>query len=133
MKKSIKIGLILFLLLQACASEENSSIQPVVEPIAEDTPINEPEDNNPPPSEDNNPPPPEDNNPPPSENSGPESNNNQSRGPEGNQGNSWYVLNVYEYTQSYTVATSNGNTGFGLNESGAVSYTHLTLPTILLV
>ena len=52
MKKSINIGLILFLLLQACASEENSSTQPVVEPIAEDTPINEPaEPNNPPPPE----------------------------------------------------------------------------------
>ena len=49
MKKSINIGLILFLLLQACASEENSSTQPVVETIAEDTPINEPaEPNNPP-------------------------------------------------------------------------------------
>ena len=54
MKKSINIGLILFLLFQACASEENSSTQPIVEPIAEDTPINEPENNNPPPSENNN-------------------------------------------------------------------------------
>ena len=204
MKKSINIGLILFLLLQACASEENSSIQPVVEPIAEDTPINEPaEPNNPPPPENNNPPPennnpppennnppppeggtdidraiqiiedaddkildciaralptdiyqkivndlnpdnfeagvvigcfedptsspttaqpppPENNNPPPGENSGTEPNNNQPSGPEGNQGNSWYDLNVYEYTPSYTVATSNGNTGYGLNESGDI-------------
>ena len=197
MKKSIKIGLILFLLLQACSSEENPNTQSVVEPIAEDTPINEPEENNPPPPEENNPPPPEENNPPPpeggtdvnraiqiiedaddeildciaralptdiyqkivnnlnpdnfeagivigcfedptsspataqppppeennpppSENSGPESNNNQPKGPEGNQGNSWYDLNVYEYTPSYTVATSNGNTGFGLNESGDI-------------
>ena len=205
MKKSINIGLILFLLFQACASEENSSTQPVVEPIAEDTPINEPaepnnppppENNNPPPPENNNPPPennnppppeggtdidraiqiiedaddeildciaralptdiyqkivndlnpdnfeagvvigcfedptsspttaqpppPENNNPPPGENSGSEPNNNQPSGPEGNQGNSWYDLNVYEYTPSYTVATSNGNTGYGLNESGDI-------------
>ena len=68
MKKSIKIGLILFLLLQACSSEENPNTQSVVEPIAEDTPINEPEENNPPPPEENNPPPPEENNPPPPEN-----------------------------------------------------------------
>jgi len=196
MKKSINIGLILFLLLQACASEENSTTQPAVEPIAEDTPINEPADpNNPPPPENNNPPPennppppeggteidraiqiiedaddeildciaralptdiyqkivndlnpdnfeagvvigcfedptsspttaqpppPENNNPPPGENSGSEPNNNQPSGPEGNQGNSWYDLNVYEYTPSYTVATSNGNTGYGLNESGDI-------------
>ena len=204
MKKSINIGLILFLLLQACASEENSTTQPAVEPIAEDTPINEPaEPNNPPPPENNNPPPennnpppennnppppeggtdidraiqiiedaddeildciaralptdiyqkivndlnpdnfeagvvigcfedptsspttaqpppPENNNPPPGENSGSEPNNNQPSGPEGNQGNSWYDLNVYEYTPSYTVATSNGNTGYGLNESGDI-------------
>ena len=204
MKKSINIGLILFLLFQACASEENSSTQPVVEPIAEDTPINEPaEPNNPPPPENNNPPPennnpppennnppppeggtdidraiqiiedaddeildciaralptdiyqkivndlnpdnfeagvvigcfedptsspttaqpppPENNNPPPGENSGSEPNNSQPSGPEGNQGNSWYDLNVYEYTPSYTVATSNGNTGYGLNESGDI-------------
>ncbi len=204
MKRSINIGLILFLLFQACASEENSSTQPAVEPIAEDTPINEPaEPNNPPPPENNNPPPennnpppennnppppeggtdieraiqiiedaddeildciaralptdiyqkivndlnpdnfeagvvigcfedptsspttaqpppPENNNPPPGENSGSEPNNNQPSGPEGNQGNSWYDLNVYEYTPSYTVATSNGNTGYGLNESGDI-------------
>ena len=204
MKKSINIGLILFLLLQACASEENSTTQPAVKPIAEDTPINEPaEPNNPPPPENNNPPPennnpppennnppppeggtdidraiqiiedaddeildciaralptdiyqkivndlnpdnfeagvvigcfedptsspttaqpppPENNNPPPGENSGSEPNNNQPSGPEGNQGNSWYDLNVYEYTPSYTVATSNGNTGYGLNESGDI-------------
>ena len=203
MKKSINIGLILFLLLQACASEENSTTQPAVEPIAEDTPINEPAEpnnppppennppppeNNPPPPENNNPPPeggtdidraiqiiedaddeildciaralptdiyqkivndlnpdnfeagvvigcfedptsspttaqpppPENNNPPPGENSGSEPNNNQPSGPEGNQGNSWYDLNVYEYTPSYTVATSNGNTGYGLNESGDI-------------
>ena len=205
MKKSINIGLILFLLFWACASEENSTTQPAVEPIAEDTPINEPaepnnppppENNNPPPPENNNPPPennnppppeggtdidraiqiiedaddeildciaralptdiyqkivndlnpdnfeagvvigcfedptsspttaqpppPENNNPPPGENSGSEPNNNQPSGPEGNQGNSWYDLNVYEYTPSYTVATSNGNTGYGLNESGDI-------------
>ena len=54
MKKSINIGLILFLLLQACASEENSSTQPVVESVAEDTPINEPENNNSSTNEENN-------------------------------------------------------------------------------
>ena len=70
MKKSINIGLILFLLLQACASEENSSTQPVVEPIAEDTPINEPAEPNNPPPENNNPPP-ENNNPPPENNNPP--------------------------------------------------------------
>ena len=53
MKKSINIGFLLFLLFQACASEENSSTQSVVEPIAKDTPINEPENNNPPPPENN--------------------------------------------------------------------------------
>ena len=53
MKKSINIGFLLFLLFQACASEENSNTQSVVEPIAEDTPINEPENNNPPPPENN--------------------------------------------------------------------------------
>ena len=206
MKKSIKIGLILFLFLQTCTSEKNSNTQVVVEPISEDIPINEPveqynpppsENNNPPPSENNNtpspennnppppeggtdieraiqiiedaddkildciaralptdiyqkivndlspdnfeagivigcfedptsspvtaqPPPPENNNTPPPENSGSDSKNSQPSGPEGNQGNSWYDLNVYEYTPSYTVATSNGNTGFGLNESGDI-------------
>ena len=47
-------------------------------------------------------------------------NNNQPSGPEGNSGNSWYDLNVYEYTPSYTVAASNGNSGFGLNESADI-------------
>ena len=76
MKKSINIGLTLFLLLQACASEENSTTQPSVEPIAEDTPINEPaEPNNPPPPENDNPPP-ENNNPPPENNNPPPENNN---------------------------------------------------------
>jgi hypothetical protein len=55
MKKSINIGLILFLLLQACSSSENTENQASVEPISEDTPINEPaEPNNPPlPGDDN--------------------------------------------------------------------------------
>ena len=44
MKKSINIGIILFLLLQACAGEENLENQPSVEPIPEDTPINTPEE-----------------------------------------------------------------------------------------
>ena len=42
MKKSINIGIILFLLLQACTSEENSLENTPQEPISEDTPINEP-------------------------------------------------------------------------------------------
>ena len=59
MKKSINIGIILFLLLQACSSSENTENQATVEPISEDTPINQPsEPNNPPPPEGNNPPPP---------------------------------------------------------------------------
>ena len=59
MKKSINIGVILFLLLQACSSSENTENQATIEPISEDTPINEPsEPNNPPPPEGNNPPPP---------------------------------------------------------------------------
>ena len=73
MKKSINIGVILFLLLQACSSSENTENQTIVEPISEDTPINEPaEPNNPPPPEGNNPPPPpEGNNPPPPEGNNP--------------------------------------------------------------
>ena len=62
MKKSINIGLILFLLLQACSSSENTENQASVEPISEDTPINEPaEPNNPPPPGDGNAPPKDDN------------------------------------------------------------------------
>jgi hypothetical protein len=62
MKKSINIGLILFLLLQACSSSENTENQVSVEPISEDTPINEPaEPNNPPPPGDGNAPPKDDN------------------------------------------------------------------------
>ena len=73
MKKSINIGVILFLLLQACSSAENTENQATVEPISEDTPINQPsEPNNPPPPEGNNPPPPpEGNNPPPPEGNNP--------------------------------------------------------------
>ena len=205
MKKSINIGVILFLLLQACSSSENTENQATVEPISEDTPINEPaepinppppEGNNPPPEGNNPPPPPEGGNdidraiqiindaddevldcisrsfptdiyqkivndlnpdnfeagviigcfedptsspgtaqpPPPSEggyggdsttpttvvsDSG-SGGTSQPSGPEGNQGNSWYDLNVYEYSPSYSVATSNGNTGFGLDESGDI-------------
>ena len=48
------------------------------------------------------------------------SGSNQPSGPEGNSGNSWYDLNVYEYTPSYTTASSNGNSGFGLNESADI-------------
>ena len=32
----------------------------------------------------------------------------------------WYSLNVYEYNSSYSVPTSNSNTGFGLNESADI-------------
>jgi hypothetical protein len=63
MKKSINIGLILFLLLQACSSSENTENQASVEPISEDTPINEP-------AEPNNPPPPGDDNAPPKDDKG---------------------------------------------------------------
>ena len=59
MKKSINIGVIVFLLLQGCSGSENTENQAIVEPISEDTPINEPpEPNNPSPPEGNNPPPP---------------------------------------------------------------------------
>ena len=60
-------------MLQACSSSENTENQAAVEPISEDTPINEPaEPNNPPPPEGNNPPPPpEPNNPPPPEGNNP--------------------------------------------------------------
>ena len=63
MKKSINIGLILFLLLQACSSSENTENQASVEPISEDTPINEP-------AEPNKPPPPGDDNAPPKDDKG---------------------------------------------------------------
>ena len=43
MKKSINIGIILFLLLQACSGEENSENQTALEKIPEDTPINSPQ------------------------------------------------------------------------------------------
>ena len=57
MKKSINIGIILFLLLQACSSGENVENQASVEPISENTPINPPPEENNPPPEENNPPP----------------------------------------------------------------------------
>ena len=44
MKKSINIGIILFLLLQACSGKENIENQAFVEPIPEDTPINSSEE-----------------------------------------------------------------------------------------
>ena len=51
MKKSINIGIILFLLLQACSGTENIENQASVEPISENTPINPPPgENNPPPT-----------------------------------------------------------------------------------
>ena len=38
----------------------------------------------------------------------------------GNMGNSWYDLNIYDYNPSYTVASENGKSGFGLNESAEI-------------
>ena len=108
MKKSINIGLILFLLLQACSGPENSENQIINEPSPQDTSVNSSvKPGNPPP-------PPAGNNPPP-----PPAGNNPDRDDEKNTG-SWYDLSIYEYSPSYSVATSNGT----------VSYTHLTLPTI---
>ena len=43
MKKSINIGIILFLLLQACSGEENTKNQTALEEIPEDTAINSPQ------------------------------------------------------------------------------------------
>ena len=185
MKKSINIGLILFLLLQACSSGENTDNQASVEPIPENTPINPPPPgNNPPPpggndidraiqiikdadddildciskafpedtyqkivndlnpdnfeagviigcfqdpSSSNNitqPPPPSEGGSSPQPTTAPSDSqtqsNNKPSGQEGKIGNSWYDLNIYEYTPSYSTATSNGNTGFGLNESGDI-------------
>ena len=65
-------------------------------------------------------PPPGKNNQGANEDSTSQQSSNQSKEPEGNQGNSWYSLNVYEYTTSYSPPTSNSNTGFGLNESGDI-------------
>ena len=208
MKKSINIGLILFLLLQACSGSENSENQIINEPIQEDTPVNSPAEpdnpppppvgDNPPPSVGDNPPPPVGDNPPPpppqndgvdiekaveilkeaedevldciskslpteiyqnivtdlnpdsfesgiviacfedpsssnnvaqppaggSDNNGdsatpPSGNSNPDRDDEKNMG-SWYDLSVYEYSPNYSVATSNGKTGYGLNETGDI-------------
>ena len=63
--------------------------------------------------------------PPPQNNKSNSSNSNenetqQANAPEANMGNSWYDLNVFEYTPNYNVATSNGNNGFGLNESADI-------------
>ena len=208
MKKSINIGLILFLLLQACSGSENSENQIINEPIQEDTPVNSPAEpdnpppppvgDNPPPSVGDNPPPPVGDNspPPPPQNDGvdiekaveilkeaedevldciskslpteiyqnivtdlnpdsfesgiviacfedPNSSNNVAQPPAGGSDNngdsatppsgnsnpdrddeknmgSWYDLSVYEYSPNYSVATSNGKTGYGLNETGDI-------------
>ena len=208
MRKSLNIGFVLFLLLQACSGSENSENQMVNEPTPEDTPINSPAipDNPPPPQGGDNPPPPQggDNppppqggdNPPPPQNGGvdiekaveilkeaedevleciskslpteiyqtivtdlnpdsfesgiviacfedPSTSNNVAQPPtQGNDNNgegatppsgnsnadrdeekntvSWYDLGVNEYSPSYSVATSNGKTGFGLNETGDI-------------
>jgi hypothetical protein len=214
MKKSINIGLILFLLFQACSSPENTS-EIIENPLPTDPPDlenmpsppppgeeNLPEndkkqENPPPPQEGGNPPPPQggDNTPPPQNDdldiekaveilkeaedevleciskslpteiyqnivtdlnpdsfeSGiviacfedPSTSNNVAQPPtQGNDNNgdgetppsgnsnpgrdeeentvSWYDLSIYEYSPSYSVATSNGKTGYGLNETGDI-------------
>ena len=214
MKKSINIGLILFLLFQACSSPENTSefienplptdppdlenIPPPPPPGEENLPENDKkQENPPPPQEGGNPPPPQggDNTPPPQnddldiekaveilkeaedevleciskslpteiyqnivtdlnpdsfesgiviacfedpsssnnvaqppagggDNNGdgatsPSENSKQDRDEEKNMG-SWYDLSIYEYSPSYSVATSNGKTGYGLNETGDI-------------
>jgi len=214
MKKSINIGLILFLLFQACSSPENTS-EIIENPLPTDPPDLENMPSPPPPGEENlpendkkqeNPPPPQggDNppppqggdNPPPPQNGGvdiekaveilkeaedevleciskslpteiyqnivtdlnpdsfesgiviacfedPSSSNNVAQPPAGGGDNngdgatppsgnskqdrddekntgSWYDLSIYEYSPSYSVATSNGKTGYGLNETGDI-------------
>ena len=214
MKKSINIGLILFLLFQACSSPENTS-EIIENPLPTDSPDlenmpsptppgeeNLPEndknqENPPPPQEGDNPPPPQEgDNPPPPQNGGvdiekaveilkeaedevleciskslpteiyqnivtdlnpdsfesgiviacfedPSSSNNVAQPPAGGGDNngdeatppsgnskqdrddekntgSWYDLSIYEYSPSYSVATSNGKTGYGLNETGDI-------------
>ena len=214
MKKSINIGLILFLLFQACSSPENTS--EIIEnplptdpsdlenmpspppPGEENFPENDKKQENPPQPQggDNPPPPQEGDNPPPPQNGGvdiekaveilqeaedevleciskslpteiyqnivtdlnpdsfesgiviacfedpgssnnvaqppagggdnngdgatsPSENSKQDRDEEKNTG-SWYDLSIYEYSPSYSVATSNGKTGYGLNETGDI-------------
>jgi len=214
MKKSINIGLILFLLFQACSSPENTS-EIVENPLPTDTPDSEimpsppppeeqnstendkKEENPPPPQGGDNPPPPQGgDNPPPPKNGGvdiekaveilkeaedevleciskslpteiyqnivtdlnpdsfesgiviacfedPSSSNNVAQPPAGGGDNngdeatppsgnskqdrddekntgSWYDLSIYEHSPSYSVATSNGKTGYGLNETGDI-------------
>ena len=214
MKKSINIGLILFLLFQACSSPENTS-EIIENPLPTDPPDLENMPSPPPPGEENlsendkkqeNPPPPQggDNppppqggdNPPPPQNGGvdiekaveilkeaedevleciskslpteiyqnivtdlnpdsfesgiviacfedPSSSNNVAQPPAGGGDNngddatppsgnskqdrdeekntgSWYDLSIYEYSPSYSVATSIGKTGYGLNETGDI-------------
>ena len=214
MKKSINIGLILFLLFQACSSPENTSEiienSPPTDPLdlenmpsppppgEENLPENDKKPENPaPPQGGDNPPPPQGgDNPPPSQNGGvdiekaveilkeaedevleciskslpteiyqnivtdlnpdsfesgiviacfedPSTSNNVAQPPtQGNDNNgdgetppsgnsnpgrdeeentvSWYDLSIYEYSPSYSVATSNGKTGYGLNETGDI-------------
>ena len=214
MKKSINIGLILFLLFQACSSPENTS-EIIENPLPTDPPDLENMPSPPPPGEENfpendkkqenppqpqggdNPPPPQEgDNPPPPQNGGvdiekaveilkeaedevleciskslpteiyqnivtdlnpdsfesgiviacfedPSSSNNVAQPPAGGGNNnddgetlpsgnskqdrdeeknmgSWYDLSIYEYSPSYSVATSNGKTGYGLNETGDI-------------
>jgi hypothetical protein len=214
MKKSINIGLILFLIFQACSSPENTSeiienplptdppdlenMPSTPPPGEENLPENDKKQENPaPPQEGDNPPPPQGgDNPPPPQNGGvdiekaveilkeaedevleciskslpteiyqnivtdlnpdsfesgvviacfedpsssnnvaqppvgggdnsgdgatpPSGNSNQVRDEEKNMG-SWYDLSAYEYSPSYSVATSNGKTGYGLNETGDI-------------
>ena len=128
MKAFKSLILIFFIIFQACSSQESIEIKEVTEPISKNIPINPlPGENNPPPQGGNPPPgennpPPQGGNPPPGENNPPPQggNNKDSNGQEGSSTNSWYDLNVYEYTPTYTVSTTNGKTGFGLNESGDI-------------
>ena len=214
MKKSINIGLILFLLFQACSSPENTSeiienplptdppdlenMPSPLPPGEENLPENDKKQENPPPPQggDNPPPPQGGDNPPPPQNGGvdiekaveilkeaedevleciskslpteiyqnivtdlnpdsfesgiviacfedPSSSNNVAQPPAGGGDNngdeatppsgnskqdrddekntgSWYDLSIYEYSPSYSVATSNGKTGYGLNETGDI-------------
>ncbi len=214
MKKSINIGLILFLLFQACSSPENTSeiienplptdppdlenMPSSLPPGEENLPENDKKQENPPPPQggDNPPPPQGGDNPPPPQNGGvdiekaveilkeaedevleciskslpteiyqnivtdlnpdsfesgiviacfedPSSSNNVAQPPAGGGDNngdeatppsgnskqdrddekntgSWYDLSIYEYSPSYSVATSNGKTGYGLNETGDI-------------
>ncbi len=50
----------------------------------------------------------------------PEGQETSGSGTEGHLQDSWYSLSIYEYTPTYSGATSNNNTTFGLNESADI-------------